>query len=173
MSRYSISVLVLIASSFLPLLSWSQTGNKTVIGPRNPDLADGARELKHGNLEAGIELTLRSLTVATARERESGLSNLCAAYAMMGDLDAALEYCNQILFINDGYWRAYSNRAVIYILKKEYVKAEQDLLAGLAIHPHSSKLKEVKSMLLDATHPVEQKIVIDDRDMETAGKEDQ
>ena len=157
----------------MPTLSWSQIGNKTVIGPRNIDLADGAREIKHGNLEAGIELTLRSLTVATAREREGGLSNLCAAYALMGDLDVALDYCNQILFNNDGYWRAYSNRAVIYILKKDYVRAERDLLAGLAIHPNSSKLKDVKRMFLDATHPVEQKVVIDDRNMETAGKEDQ
>jgi len=152
-----IAVILIIPSS------WAQE-SRTVIGPRNLDLADGAQELLAGNGREGVKLTLRGLQIAHGkREKESALSNLCAGYIMINELDSALMYCNMLLLSNDRHWRGYNNRALIYVMQKEFEKAEEDLLMGQEINPNARTLKIVKGMLMDATHPVELNIVIDDR----------
>jgi len=152
-----------ITAVLLVSASWSEE-SKVVIGPRNPDLADGAQELLAGNAKEGVELTLRGLKIAQGkREKEAALSNLCAGYIMIQDLDSALKYCNMLLLSNDRHWRGYNNRALIYVMKKEYEKAEKDLAIGQDINPNARTLKVVKGMLLDATHPVSPNIIIDDR----------
>ena len=138
--------------------------SKVVIGPRNLDLADGAQELLAGNAIEGVELTLRGLKIAHGkREKEAALSNLCAGYIMIDELDSALMYCNMLLLSNDRHWRGYNNRALIYVMQKDFENAEADLLIGQEINPNARTLKVVKGMLMDATHPVELNIVIDDR----------
>ncbi len=82
---------------------------------------------------------------------------------MIDQLDSALMYCNMLLLSNDRHWRGYNNRALIYVMQKEYKKAEEDLLIGQEINPNARTLKVVKGMLMDATHPVESNIIIDDR----------
>ena len=53
---------------------------RTVIGPDNADLADGAAALRVGNAEDGVRLTERGLKSASSRrDRVAGYSNLCAA----------------------------------------------------------------------------------------------
>lgn len=163
MSRPLAFALALITATLLIPASWSEE-NKVVIGPRNLDLSEGAQELLAGNAEDGVELTLRGLNSAHGkRERESALSNLCAGYIMLNDLDSALMYCNMLLLSNDRHWRGYNNRALIYLLRKEYEKAKKDLLIGQEINPNAKTLKIVKGMLLDATNPVAPNIIIDDR----------
>ena len=94
----------------------SDTVPKTVIGQRNPDLADGARALMAGNAEEGIRLTLRGLEIAVGeREHEAALSNLCAGYILQAQYRTALQYCDMLLARNDKNWRGYNNRAVVYI----------------------------------------------------------
>jgi regulator of sirC expression with transglutaminase-like and TPR domain len=138
--------------------------NKVVIGPRNLDLAEGAQELLAGNAKEGVELTLRGLEVAQGkREKEAALSNLCAGYIMIDKLDTALMYCNMLLLTNDRHWRGYNNRALIYVMQKEFAKAEKDLAIGQELNPNARTLRVVKGMLLDATQPVESNIIIDDR----------
>jgi tetratricopeptide (TPR) repeat protein len=163
MSRSAIFATALIASILLAPASRSEE-NKVVIGPRNLDLHEGAQELMAGNAEDGVELTLRGLQTAQGkRETEAALSNLCAGYIMINELDTALNYCNQLISANEKHWRGRNNRALIYVMKKEYGKAEQDLLIGQEINPNASTLKVVKGMLLDATKPVTPNIIIDDR----------
>ncbi|MDH3746660.1 MAG: tetratricopeptide repeat protein [Gammaproteobacteria bacterium] len=137
---------------------------KTVIGPRNPNLAEGAQELLAGNAEEGIRLTRLGLDVAVGqRERNAGLGNMCAGYVMLSQYEQALEYCNQALVESDRNWRARSNRALIFIKMERYEDAEMDLIKGEEIAPRAKAIKEVRGIYMDATEPVTPNIVIDDR----------
>ena len=163
MRRQAAFAFALIAAISLFPASWGQE-SKVVIGPRNPDLAEGAQELLAGNAADGVELTLRGLAVAQGkRERESALSNLCAGYIMLDDLDTALTYCNMLLSANERHWRGLNNRALIYVMSAEYDKAETDIAIAQELNPNARTVKVVRGMLLDKTHPVELNIVIDDR----------
>ncbi len=138
--------------------------NTTVIGPSNPDLKYGADALLAGDVDEGVRLTLMGLEFArSARERQTAKSNLCAGYLMLREYDMALAYCNEVLGENDRHWRAYSNRALIYVKLGRFEDAERDLEKGEAISPSSRTLKAVRRMLLDATNPVSPTIIIDDR----------
>lgn len=165
MSKFTAIAIAFVTAVMLPPASWSGPDeSKIVLGPRNLDLTEGAQELLAGNAEEGVELTLRGLEVAQGkREKEAAMSNLCAGYIMIHDLDSALMYCNMLLLSNDRHWRGYNNRALIYVLRKEYDKAEKDLEMGQEINPNANTLKVVKGMLLDATNPVSPNIIIDDR----------
>ena len=139
-------------------------GPKTVIGPRNVYLQDGATALMAGRAEDGVQLTLRGLEVAAgSREEEAALSNLCAGYIMLEKYAEAIKYCDLLLARNDNNWRAYNNRAVIYIKTKQYDKAEQDLLRGEALRPNAHTLKVARAMYMDAVHPVSPEVIVDDR----------
>jgi tetratricopeptide (TPR) repeat protein len=152
--------------------SWGQGAERinreqnptTIIGPRNLPLYDGAQELLAGNNEEGIRLTHEGLLLANGRrEREAGLSNLCAGYIKLKLYDKALTYCDMLLASNDKSWRGYNNRAVIYIMTEQWEKAEQDLDSGEALHPNAKTMKVARAMYMDAVHPVTQEIEIDDR----------
>ncbi|MDH4107791.1 MAG: tetratricopeptide repeat protein [Gammaproteobacteria bacterium] len=137
---------------------------KTVIGQRNPDLADGAQALLAGEAEEGVRLTLRGLNVAVGeREHEAALSNLCAGYILLAQYQTALQYCDMLLARNDKNWRGYNNRAVVYIKLRQYDKAEQDLEKGEALRPGAHTLKVARAMYLDAVAPVAPEIEVDDR----------
>jgi tetratricopeptide (TPR) repeat protein len=146
---------------------------KTVIGPSNPELHDGAQALLAGDAKEGVQHTLQGLaTAANTRERMIGMSNLCAGYIMLKDLDTALDYCNRVLAEDDKFWRAYSNRALIFVTLDRYDEAEADLEKAEAISPNSRTVKIVRSMLRDKTKPVRPNIVIDDRRRSEGGDED-
>lgn len=141
-----------------------QDGPTTVIGPRNPDLQDGAKQLLAGRAKEGVELTLRGLKVAQgAREEEAALSNLCAGYIMLENYQEALKYCEMLIARNDQSWRAYNNRAVIYINTAEYEKAHRDLVKGEELNPGARTLRVARAMYLDAVDPVAPEVEIDDR----------
>src|SRR5690606_10788080 len=141
-----------------------QDGPTTVIGPRNPDLQDGAKQLLAGRAKEGVELTLRGLKVAQgAREEEAALSNLCAGYIMLENYQEALKYCELLIERDDQSWRAYNNRAVIYINTAEYEKAHRDLVKGEELNPGARTLRVARAMYLDAVDPVAPEVEIDDR----------
>jgi Flp pilus assembly protein TadD len=155
-----ISVLCLLFIS----LSANALQSKTVIGSTNPELQQGAEALLVQDAEEGVRLTLIGLTHASnKRERVAGLSNLCAGYIMLDDIDTALDYCNRALEKNDEHWRTYNNRAVAYIKTGRFEEAELDLQKAEAISPNARTIKVVRAMLLNQTDPVEPVIVIDDR----------
>lgn len=138
--------------------------SKSVLGPTNLPLQDGANALKAGKAEEGVRLTLIGLQQAKdARERQAANSNLCAGYALLEQYQLALSYCNAVLEKNDRHWRSYSNRALIFVKLQRFEEAQQDLLRGEALRPHANSLKAVRRMYRDATDPVSPNIIIDDR----------
>jgi len=160
------------------LMSWTalnaqdsnlkETGNKTVLGVRNMPLKEGADALLAGQYQEGVRLTHQGLTQAVGkREEEAALSNLCAGYLSLGQYQTALQYCEVLLVRNDSNWRAYNNRALIYIKTKQWDKAEADLIRGEQLNAGARTLKLARAMYMDAVHPVAAEIVIDD-----SGKKD-
>jgi len=159
----SLAVLLLLTNASI---AGGQSGEgNVVVGPtKNAKLQDGANALSASNVEKGIELTLAGLREArTPRERRTGLSNLCAGYLMLEQLDQALQYCNDALELSDKSWRVYNNRALIYVLQRRFDEAEADLAKCDELHPRSGTTKMVRQMLLHAKHPVTPVITVDDR----------
>ncbi|NQV86346.1 MAG: hypothetical protein HQ492_04650 [Woeseiaceae bacterium] len=137
---------------------------KTVIGPKNIYLFDGANELMSGNAELGVRLTVKGLEVAQGeREETVGHANLCAGFLLLSQALTALEHCNWVLQHNPYHWRTHNNRALVYLQLERFEESEADIKKGQELNPRSEKLKEVKGLYLDKVAPVEEKITIDDR----------
>jgi tetratricopeptide (TPR) repeat protein len=164
MVRHS-SIAVLLASTVWAQ-DWerSNNGQIMVVGPKNLDLHKGAELLLTGRTQEGVERTLRGMQAAQGRqEEEAALSNLCSGYVVLERFDEALKYCELLLKRNDKSWRAYNNRALIYIMTKQYEKANQDLIRAEQLNPGAPTLKVARSIYLDAVDPVAPQIEIDDR----------
>lgn len=147
----------------------SEAATKTVIGVKNPALQEGAQALMQGDADVGVRRTLDGLEAAVGdREHEVALSNLCAGYILLNQYQAALGYCDLLLARNDENWRAYNNRAVIYIKTRQFEKAERDLTRGEALRPGAHTLKVARAMYMDAVYPVAPEVEVDDRQ----GRED-
>lgn len=165
-------VAALITAVLLPSLAIAQGSRpfeseaapKTVIGVRNLPLKEGADMLLLGDAEGGVRSTLQGLELAVGdREHEAALSNLCAGYILLNQYQAALGYCDLLLTRNTENWRAYNNRAVVYIKLRQYAKAEEDLARGEALRPGAHTLKVARAMYMDAVHPVAPEVEVDDR----------
>ncbi len=135
-----ITSLVLCAAVFISTAA-SGVENRLVLGA-NPNLSQGAFELRSGNFEEGIRLTFLGLKEsASARDRRAAMNNLCAGYAALGSYDAAIHICNIILAKNERDWRAYNNRALAYMGAGDLDQAKSDVDKGLAINPGSKNLR--------------------------------
>ena len=170
-SKFTIFLVALLVAT----TGWAQNASRidrpqnptTIIGPRNIPLHDGAQALMAGDNETGVALTLEGLELAHGRrEEEAALSNLCAGYIKLGKYTDALRYCDILLARNDKNWRGYNNRAVVYIMTKQWDKAHEDLLKGEELNPGARTLKVARAMYMDAVHPVRPEIEIDDREPE-------
>lgn len=138
--------------------------SKTVLGPRNIYLYDGANALKAGNGEDGVRLTLLGLQVAQGtREEKIAHANLCAGFILVDQPNKALEHCDWVIDLDPGHWRTYNNRALAYLRLERFAESEEDIRRGQELRPGSEKLKIVKGMYLDETDPVTPKIEIDER----------
>ncbi len=141
-----------------------ESGSKTVLGPRNIFLYDGAITLKAGDGEEGVRLTMLGLNSAQGqRELKAAHSNLCAGFIMLEQFDTALEHCNWVLERYDKHWRSYNNRALAYLFLERYEESEADIRRGQELNPRSESLKEVRGMYLDEVAPVTEEILIDER----------
>ncbi len=159
------------------LLAWSQVAaeedNRTIIGPRNVPLAEGAEALNAGDAEEGVRLSLQGLAIAQGdRERKSAHSNLCAGYLLMDKPLTALEHCDEAIAIDPRFWRAYNNRALVYLRLDRFEESEADVARGQALRPSSVKLKETRGLLLDETDPVVESIEVDERRSAMNGDKD-
>jgi regulator of sirC expression with transglutaminase-like and TPR domain len=138
--------------------------HKQVIGPRNPYLADGADALVRGDIERGVELTEKGLEIAQGSyELKAALSNLCAGYLLVKQPQKALQACNRVLEEDPTFWRAYNNRALVYLELGEFELSEVDIERGQELRPKSKNLELTKAKLLDATDPVVPTVEIDER----------
>lgn len=162
--RRTLLLLALLAGGAAALADEHDGQVKTVLGPRNPALADGAQALLAGDIERGIRLTQRGLAVAQGqRERQAGLSNLCAGYVLLEQYERALAYCDEALAENPRNWRALSNRALIMVSLERFDEAKAALERAEAVAPQARAIKEVRGIYRDATDPVSPNIIIDDR----------
>ncbi len=138
--------------------------SKTVIGPRNVYLYDGANALLANDAVEGVPLTLKGLQFAHGQlEQKIAHSNLCAGFVMLNQPETALEHCNWVLERDPTHWRSYNNRALVYLRLERFDESQADIKKGQELNPRSEKLKEVKGIYLDTVEPVDEKITIDDR----------
>ena len=126
-------------------LAWAtnDAGSKTVLGPSNSLLSDGAAALEAGRINEGLRLTLEGLKVAaTPQEYAAGHSNACAGYVLLRQWSEALAQCNAALELDTSNWRTYNNRAAIYGQQGLFDLAMRDIEAGLALAPGALTLHE-------------------------------
>jgi len=150
----------------LAVAAWqvAAADSKTVVGPANVPLADGAAALMAGDAEAGIRLTLEGLSQPTRdRDRIAGWANLCAGYVMLENYAAALGFCDRVIAADDDNWRAYNNRALVHIFRGDYAAAARDIDRLAALRPNARTLDKVRTMLLNETDPVRPTVTVDDR----------
>ena len=162
--QITVRKLVLAGLSLLVMQAVLAEETKTVMGPSNIYLYDGANALMAGDGERGVRLTLRGLEHAQGlREKRVAHSNLCAGFLLINEPDQALEHCNWVLERDPTHWRSYNNRALVYMRLERFDEAEVDIRKGQELRPNSKKLKIVKGMYLDETQPVTPKVEVDDR----------
>jgi tetratricopeptide (TPR) repeat protein len=134
--------------SDIPELTQEQPDSRTVIGVANEYLAAGAEAIRIKQYDEGIRLTKLGLErPASPRDRSAALSNLCAAHAAKNEPDLAIGYCTESLGINDANWRAYSNRAYAYYLKRMFDQADADLDVALSINPNAKQMPQIRGMM--------------------------
>lgn len=131
-----------------PFLTQDQPDSRTVLGVGNEYLAAGAAALLAKDYDEGIRLTKLGLERPTSPgDRAAALSNLCAAHAAKNEPDVAIGYCTESLAINDANWRAYSNRAYAYYLKRMFDEADADLDVALSINPKARQMPQIRGMM--------------------------
>jgi tetratricopeptide (TPR) repeat protein len=125
------------------------SSSTTVIGG-NELLQEGAAQLRMGNYQRGVELTLEGLKRPNAQhDIAAGLSNLCAGYVGLRQFELALKHCNDSLAINDSNWRTWNNRAAAHLGKGMYDAALRDVESGLERAPESNTLKRTRALVLE------------------------
>lgn len=156
---------ILLAAALLMMLQAQPSNDaRTVIGPRNLYLYDGAHALMAGDGEEGVRLTLLGLRNAQGtREEKAAHANLCAGYLLIDRPESALGHCDWVLERDPRHWRTYNNRALVYLRLERFEESEADIRRGQELRPQSTKLKIVKGMYLDETEPVRPQVEIDDR----------
>lgn len=136
--------------------SSSDASSTTVIGA-SALLSDGASALEAGRAEEGLRLTLAGLTEPlSTRELAAGHANACAALAMLNQWEDALNHCNQSILLDSSNWRAYNNRAAVYVAKGLYDLAIHDIETGLSLAPNSHTLLESMRVVRRNKHIIEQ-----------------
>jgi tetratricopeptide (TPR) repeat protein len=132
----------------IPEITQEQPDSRTVLGVSNEYLAAGAEAIRAGQYDDGIRLTKLGLNrPASPRDRAAALSNLCAAHAAKREPDTAIGYCTESLDINEANWRAYSNRAYAYYLKRQFEQADSDLDVALSINPNAKQMPQIRGMI--------------------------
>lgn len=107
------------------------------------DIKTGRRALRKGNMKRAIVLFERGLKQnIPAGLRVVGHSNLCVAYRLQRDYEAAKENCDRAIALNPRYWRAYNNRANIYHDQENYLAALSDYEAALEINPKADVVRQ-------------------------------
>ena len=123
--------LTLLAMMFLAVVQVyadEDLETKTVIGPSNVYLYEGANALLANNALEGVPLTLKGLAIAHgSREEKVAHSNLCAGFMMLDQPETALEHCNWVLERDPNHWRSYNNRALVYIALECFEESEADI----------------------------------------------
>lgn len=147
--RRALLAFILIASA--QAVAGNGAQSKTVIGPSNVYLDEGADALLAGNGDEGVRLTVLGLKRASGRrEKKIGHANLCAGFLLLNQPETALQHCNWVLDIDPSHWRTYNNRALVYLRLQRLEESQADILKGQELNPRSRHLKEVQGLYLEA-----------------------
>lgn len=139
----AVLILATTAAAAVAAPAADRSTSTTVIGSINPELAQGATALQEGHADEGVRLTLDGLKwPANQHDRAAAHANLCAGYALLGRMDEALDHCNISIALDQTNWRAFNNRAAVYVAKGLYEQALHDVHTGLALAPDSAMLKQ-------------------------------
>ncbi len=142
-TSFALGILAFAAWTSPPAHATDGAHSATIIGGNNVLLSDGASLLETGHVEEGLRLTLEGLQEsAPPHDIAAGHANACAGYVMLKQWEEALNHCNQAIGIDVSNWRAFNNRAAIYVAKGLYDLAIHDIEAGLALAPRSRTLLE-------------------------------
>lgn len=146
MHRRARPALFLICAACLSTGTWALDDSPqsvTVLGAPNQQLATGSAALEAGRYEEGIRLSLAGLEdVASPRDQAAGHANVCAGYAALKRWSDALPHCNRSLDLDRGNWRAFNNRAAVYVGLGMFDLALSDVRAGLDLAPDSRTLRK-------------------------------
>jgi tetratricopeptide (TPR) repeat protein len=113
----------------------------TVLGAPNQNLASGSVALAAGRYQDGIRMSLAGLEeVASFKDQAAGHANVCAGYAALKRWHEALPHCNRSLELDRTNWRAFNNRAAVYVGLGMLELAMTDVNAGLELAPDSRVL---------------------------------
>jgi len=113
----------------------------TVLGAPNQNLASGSVALAAGRYQEGLRLSLAGLEdVASRWDQAAGHANVCAGYAALKRWHEALPHCNRSLDLDRTNWRAFNNRAAVYVGLEMFELAMTDVNAGLELAPDSKTL---------------------------------
>jgi tetratricopeptide (TPR) repeat protein len=113
----------------------------TVLGAPNQNLASGSVALTAGRYQEGIRLSLAGLEdVASRWDQAAGHANVCAGYAALKRWHEALPHCNRSLDLDRTNWRAFNNRAAVYVGLEMFDLAMTDVNSGLELAPDSKTL---------------------------------
>lgn len=147
-------IALLIAAAVAPVAAAAPGVNPdarsaTIIGPSNALLSDGAAAMEAGDYELGVRLTIDGLRQPNApRDEAAGHANLCAAYGVLKRWSDALVHCNRSLQLDRGNWRAFNNRAAVFVAQGQYDLALADVSAGLELAPSSDTLLKSRQIVL-------------------------
>lgn len=88
----------------------------TVKSAADSNIRTGAQEFRKGNYERSAARSRAALKSSISLRRAAiAHSNLCAAYAIMGDMKKAEEACNMALTLRPDYLPAQGNKAALTI----------------------------------------------------------
>ena len=83
--------------------------------------------LEDGDLAVAIHFSSEAAEARIApSQRGAGYTNLCAAYARDGQIEAALPACDRAVELRDESWIAYTNRGAAKWLAGDYAAARAD-----------------------------------------------
>lgn len=115
----------------------AQADTKDIIWFNSSDLLrQGIRALRQGDMERAITVLEKFLKEpATKSNQVAAHNNLCIAYEVVGDLEAAVEQCSIAIELNPKHWSAYNNRGNVYFTLGHYKAAGADYQLALEINP--------------------------------------
>jgi len=104
----------------------------------------GKYELLEGNIDRSIELLEKRLAFTRShRNLAPILINLCAAYTLKGDFEAATKHCDAAIENGWNARTAYNNRGVMNIAQGDYLSAIEDFESAAGRLPSSMVSKHL------------------------------
>lgn len=146
---FSLTTLLLLAApSFAQDLSPDQFALQTT---STGIIQLSARKFEDGQYRQSAGIAAQAIDRGLTRSRRSAaLSNLCAAQAMQGQYDAALESCGTAVELRNS-WQANNNYAVVLLQMGRLADAQRHLSVAAGIEPGEAVIAANQSIVSSRT----------------------